>query len=229
MGHWLQRRGLHLGFVGSIALASSACTDNRDFGESVAIPQSIRHSVGPALGPSRAIHLPDDFPFNVVDTQRQSSGQATATSSASSSGRARCSADASTGGSAVAEFQIGHVLTYDATERLAATVTFNVAYRCSIQHDGAAFSAEPVQLKVYVMDSQRRILGKAFLTGTAADRLPERWTGSQSHAFDLAIRPDLAYHFIVAGRVQVSGGDTAGPQATIEVQSLDILISPRSG
>ena len=51
----------------------------------------------------------------------------------------------------------------------------------------------------------------------------------ENDAFDLAISPDLAYHFIVAGRVQVSGGDTAGPQATIEVQSLDILISPRSG
>ncbi len=136
-------------------------------------------------------------------------------------------ADASKGGSAVAEFQIGHVLAYDGTSPFPATVTFNVAYYCTLKGYTPQYGDRPLGLKAYVMDSDRRMLGKIVLAESDPDRVPDRWSGSQSPSFDVTFEPGLAYHLVVAGRVEVSGDDTMGAVATLNMRSLTIQIVPQ--
>lgn len=206
----------------------SGCAGN-DFGFEVSIPQSRQHKIdGPASAGSSTI-IDTGRPFNVADAQRRSDGPGIATSSADSDGRASCVADASRGGSAAAGFQVGHVLAYQGSAAFEATVVFDVAFECALQAYETQYGETPVRLKAYVMDSNRQVLGEVMLTASDTDRLPSRWSGSESPSFDVTFQPGLAYHLIVAGQVEVSGVDTTGPKASLSVSSVDIRVVPASG
>ncbi len=202
------------------------CGGGDDFGESVTIPQGHRDRLSAAFNGGAPVTLPKDRSFNVADTQRHSQGAAAADSTADDSGRASCSADASRGGRAGAEFQIGHVLTHDGNTPLDVAVTFNVEYRCSVRGDAPGNDAQPIALKAYIKDSNHRMLAKVMLAEGDSDRLPERWSGSQSPSFDLKLEPGLAYHLIVAGSVAVSGDGEHGLRAELEVTRVEIQIAP---
>jgi len=203
------------------------CGSSRDFGESVSLPQKSLARSAVAFSGGQVVALPADRPFNVADTQRHSEGAAHADSNASNSGQASCTADATEGGAASAEFQIGHVLTYDGASATKVSVTFDIDYRCMSNDHTPHGAAPPVGLKAFIKDSNHRLLGKVMLTDGNPDRLPDRWSGSQSPSFDITLEPGLAYHLIVAGRVEVSGDDTSGPRAELEVRRAEIQIAPR--
>ncbi len=208
-------------------IALHGCRADDDFGQNVSVPQNKRHALAGVFAGSRTLSLPGDRVFNVTDTQRRSEGPATATSTATPSGSASCVADASRGGSGTAEFQLGHVLTYDGASPVQVTVTFNVVYECKLEHYAPQFGRVPLGLKAYVADSNRRILGKVMLAQGDPDGLAGRWSGSQSPSFDMTLEPGLAYHLIVAGRVEVSAGAPSGPVAALHVKSLNIEVWPR--
>ncbi len=214
--------------VGLLVWVPWGCGGDDDFGESVSLPQSRRHSFSGTLSAGGVLRFPADRPFNVTDTQRRSEGWATARSAAASSGVASCAVDASGGGSGSAEFQIGQVVSHDGAEPFDATVTVSVAYECALQDYTAQLGTPPVSLKVYVMDSDRRTLARIMLVEYDPERVPDRWSGMQSPSFDIRIEPGTAYHFIVAGRVSVSGDDASGPVASLAVQSVEISIGPAS-
>lgn len=216
--------------AGACLAAATVGCGGADFGEDVSLPQSRVHRLAATAttGPW-SLKLPGEAGFNVTDTQRRSEGSASASSTASARGEASCAADASTGGAGSAEFQLGQVVSYDGDSPMPATVSFDVAYECRLEHDAPRFGVEPVALKVYVMDSDRRMLAKMMLVEGGAAGLADRWSGSQSPSFDVTFEPGLAYHLIVAGRVEVSGDGTSGPRASLEVRSVGIQVAQRGG
>ncbi len=202
------------------------CSGSRDFGESVSLPQKKPARPTVAFSGGQVLTLPADRPFNVSDTQRYSEGAAHADSNTSATGQASCTADATAGGVASAEFQIGHVLTYDGDDATRVSVTFDIDYHCMASDHAPSGEAQPVGLKAYVKDSNHRLLAKVMLADGDPDRLPDRWSGSQSPSFDITMEPGLAYHLIVAGKVEVSGDDTGGARAELAVLRAEIQITP---
>ncbi len=198
------------------------------FGESVSVPQSERHRLAAGLGGEWSLRVPADRAFNVTDTQRESEGSARSVSTAESTGVAVCSVDASNGGSGVSQFQIGHVLSYDGSSPAEVMVTFEVAYDCVLERFAPRVGAKPLGLKAYILDSDRRALAKVMLVEGDPSRLPDRWSGAQSASFDVTFEPGLAYHLIVAGRVEVSGDDTPSPLASLSVRSVGIEVRSKS-
>lgn len=219
--------GVCLGWAVLILMVlPGGCGGKSDFGESVTIPQSrYRRLEGPLVA-GTPLRLPAGQPFNVTDAQRRSEGPAKASSFAKATGSASCTVDVSEGGAGTAEFQLGHVLAYDADSPFKARITFNVAYECTVADLQPGYGVEPLGLKAYVLDSDRRMLGKALLVDTAAEGLPTRWTGTASPSFEVTFQPGLAYHFVVAGRVEASASEAPGSVVSVHVASLDIEITP---
>lgn len=210
-------------------LAAVGCSGAADFGESISVPQERQTQIDEAFGAGKTLRLPADIPFNVADAQRFSQGGAVAESSADASGKGRCSASAQADGSAWAELQLGHVLTCAGDKPFEATVTFNVTYCYRMDSQAAAGTATPDKfaLKAYIMDSNRRMLKRMMLAELEPAKGPTTWTGTQSPAFDVTFEPGLAYHLVLAGRVEVSGDEDRSPLAEIEVKSLELEIAPR--
>lgn len=207
----------------------TGCGGGDDIGFDVSIPQSRHLRIDRPTGAEGSTILPPDRPFNVADAQRRSEGSARATSSAAPDGIASCVADVSRGGSAVASFQVGHVVAYHGSAPFNAAVIFDVVYECELQAYQTQYGDAPIRLKAYVMDSNRQVLGEVMLVAGDADRLPTRWSGSQAPSFDVTFEPGLAYHLIVAGHVEVSCVDTTGPTASLSVTSVDIRVVPAPG
>lgn len=206
----------------------SACGGGDDFGENVRVPQSKHQSVAAPLESGATLTLPGDKPFNLTDAQRNSRGPGAASSSADPAGSASCAADAFRGGSADAAFQIGHVLNYGAPSPFAARVTFHVTYECSLTHAYAGAGKLELGLKAYVMDSDHRVIGRVLLASADIDRMPSRWTGSESPSFDVTLQPGTAYHLVVAAQVKAETTEEPGPTATVYVKSLAIDVTPAS-
>jgi hypothetical protein len=209
-----------------LMIAWFGCGGGGGFSASLMVPQSTYRTKQSPIASGRALRIPHDLPFNVVDSKRTSEGAGVASTSVDPAGTAVCVADASRGGSAVAEFQLGHVLTHDAADPVDVTIVFDVAYVCKTSTTKQVYGVQPLQLNAYVMDSDRNVLGKLKLAESDPDRLPEKWTGSQSPSFAVTLQPGLAYHLVVAGRVEASATDAPGPSASVEITSLVIAIAP---
>lgn len=219
-----------IGFVCLLlAVAAGGCSGGADFGESISIPQEQHARVGDVLGAGKALRLPADAPFNITDAQRFSKGDAAAEASVDPSGNAACSAKAGADGSAWAEFELGHVLRNHGDQPLDVTVTFNVA--CAYRGDGQVSTllakSNQFALKVFIVDSDRRVLNRMMLAQPNPSRGPTTWTGTETPTFDTTFEPGLAYHLVLAGRVEVAGDDQRSPTAEIEIQSLNIGVIPR--
>jgi hypothetical protein len=216
--------------AGCAGVLLAAGCGGADFGESVTVPQEKHTQVDDAFGAGRTLRLPAEVPFNVTDAQRFSSGDAAAESSTDASGKARCAARAGAGGKAWAEFQLGHVLANRGAKPFAATVTFNVAYAYRVNGETSSQPATPDKfaLKVYVMDSNRRMLKRMMLAELEPSKGPAVWDGTQTPAFDVTFEPGLAYHLVLAARAEVSGDPERSPSAELEVRSLAVDIVPKS-
>ena len=221
---------LAAGVLAATVSAAGGCSGGADFGESITVPQTRHTAVDDILAAGRTLCLPADVPFNVADAQRYAQGDAVAESSADAAGRARCTASAKAGGKAWAELQLGHVLTCRGDQPLEATVTFTVTYgyRTGLQASTGVAAPDTFALKVYIMDSNRRLLKRMMLAELEPAKGPTAWTGTQSPAFDVTFAPGLAYHLVLAGRVGVSGGDDRSASAELEVRSLKLEIMPKS-
>ncbi len=229
MRRWLNLTACWM--IGSSCFAGwMGCGGKDDFGENIRLSADRHREFARSSPAGRSFKLSDDSTFNVYDTHRESSGLAEALAHADLSGHAKCHADATRGGSATAEFQVGHVLRYTDDEPFEVDVSFQVDYECLINHAPDIRTPPSLVLKAYLMDSNRRMLGKIILTQIDKDRLPTKWAGVESPSFRVTLQPQTAYHLIVAGRAEaVSSGDGAGPAASIELKSLRIDVTPSSG
>jgi hypothetical protein len=200
-----------------------------EFGESVSIPQERHASLVDDFADGQELNLPGDMPFNLYDSQRRATGAGLADSSAEPAGRAGCQAQAGAVGTAEAEFQLGHVLDNRGQEPLKITARFAVDYACQVEADllDRTKTADQLGLRVFVRDSNRRVLSNMMLTQLEETTGPREWTGRQVNAFDVTMEPGLAYYFVLAGRVSVTATELSTASAQIEVHSLDIELTPR--
>ena len=211
------------------AMLLLGCGGAANFGESVTVKPEKHTRLDDPLSAGTVVHLPADHSFNVSDAQRFSTGPAKADSSAEPDGRAVCSATAQSGGTAWAEFQVGHVLDHRGEKPLEATVTFRVNYRYHMDCPAEVPEAEANKfaLKAYIRDSNKRVLKRALLANLEPSKGPHEWQGHQISAFDVTFEPGLAYHLVLAGRVEVYGPQERAASSEIEVSSLELDVAPR--
>ncbi len=213
----------------SILLPLAAGCQDSGFGESVNLPQDKRASLLDDFADGKPLALPADAAFNLVESQRTSTGVGQAESTAEAAGRAHCTAASDGVGTAEAQFQLGHVLDNRGEQPLDVTVQFDVEYSCRVQGDAEDRTkpADHLGLRVFVRDSDGRVQPKMTLTEVSPFVGPKEWTGRQTQTFDVTLQPGLAYYFVLAARTAVAGTETSPASAEIDVRSLAIDLRPR--
>ncbi|MCP4249396.1 MAG: hypothetical protein GY778_20320 [bacterium] len=215
--------------LGLVAAGLASGCSRAEFGESVSLPSAKHGTLLDDFAAGSPLSLPADTPFNLTDSQRSATASGRADSGAQAAGTAHCGAEAEKEGTANAEFQLGHVLDNRGQDRLPVTVRFDVDYTCSLRGDPAnnAKADDLLGLRVFVRDSDHRVL-KSMVLADAGSRVgPEQWSGRQQPAFDVTLEPGLAYYFVLAGRVAVTGTEASDASAGIEIKSLTIELTPR--
>ena len=199
------------------------------FGESVSVPRQQQTVVDSGFSPGKSLVLPQGAAFNVADAQRHSSGTGKAESFAKEDGVAGCAASVSGAGEAWAEFQVGHVVFNEGQEAVSAAVLFDCEYEYTISGPQAASPvAAAVALKLFIQDSNKTILRKEMLVDRSGKQGADRRSGRGSPSFNITMKPGLAYHLVLAGRVSLTGSDGALPvEAKIDVKKLTVEIQAR--
>jgi len=218
------------GYLAALVLGAvvAGCSET-EFGESITLPRERHASVVDEFARGRPLRLPGDATLNLADSQRSATGAGAAESSADSSGRARAVASAPGRGAAAAEFQLGHVLDNRGDAPLDVTARFDVDYACRLESDPAdlAKEADTLGVRVFIRDSNRRVLGQMTLTQTDQFSGPAQWSGRQTPSFEVTLEPGLAYYFVLAGRATATGTEDTPVSAEITVHSLAVELTPR--
>lgn len=202
---------------------ASGCSSQ--FGESIDVSSDKYLRIGG--GQDVLAKFPDGEPFVIADSQRFASGNADAKSSADPSGRAVGEASVTGVGAAWSEFQIGHVVKNETgTERMV-TVRYDVEYEYAIEReDNLLRSPEAFALKAYVSDANKRVLHRYHLLNQDGQYSPDRSKGKESHFFDFTMKPNQSYHLVLAGRLEVKGGEVDSPlSAQLAVSRCVITVS----
>ncbi len=238
-GLWRHAAGASLAIAGlaAVSLMPAGCAES-GFGESLLEPrQRVRSAAEPDV-PAGGIHVPAGTPMAVADATRFSTGDAASQSTADRAGTAHASASLTGIGDGWAEFTLGHVLPAGRSSAQNVLARVSVEYTYEMQapegSTAAAGLTGEVALKVVVMDSQRRIIRKQLLTQASDDDGSARWSGRQQVEFDLSLAPDRAYHFIIAGRTQMTRevpsrsaeSDAMPAEAALSVSAATIDIVP---
>jgi hypothetical protein len=212
-----------------LALSIVAGCQNAGFGERVNLPQEKRVSLLDDFAAGAPLRLPTDSAFNLTDSQRTSDGAGQAESTSDATGKARCSASSDTVGTAEAQFQLGQVLDNRGQGPLQVTARFEVAYKCRVtcDPDDISKTADHLGLRVFVRDSNGLVSHKLSLTDLSPFIGPKKWSGHQTQSFDVTLEPGLAYYFVLAGLTSVTGTEASAASAEIEVESLNIELTPR--
>ena len=215
--------------LGPVAAALVSGCSQAEFGESVMLPPAKHATLLDDFAAGTPLSLPADGSFNLTDSQRGATAAGRSESGAQAAGTAHCQAEAAKEGTANAEFQLGHVLDNRGPEPLAVTVRFDVDYACSLHGAPADMvtADDLLGLRVFVRDSDHRVLKKMVLADAGSRVGPDRWSGRQQPAFDVTLQPGLAYYFVLAGRVAVTGTEAGHAAAGIDIKSLTLELTPR--
>ena len=214
----------------AVALLPAGCGGAGSFGEKVRVAPEKQVTLESPFAQGQPMYFPKDRPFNVTDAQRTSSGGGSAESWAKEAGTALCKASADSPGKATAEFQIGQVLDTRSDKPVDVTAVFDLDYQYSVKSDpdDVTKPEDTLALKVYISDSNRHVLKRTVLTDVQSASAPENFAGRQKPSFDVTLEPGVAYHFVVAGLVEVTGTEKSGASAGIEIRSFELELLPRN-
>ncbi|HUU81989.1 MAG TPA: hypothetical protein VM243_00675 [Phycisphaerae bacterium] len=215
--------------LSAVLLPGTFGCSGAEFGESAALPQGKHASLTDEFAAGRPLALPADMPLNLYDSQRRATAAGRAESSAAPEGRAACRVSADGVGTAAAEFQLGHVLDNRGQGPLKVTARFAVDYACRVEADPDDRSKpdDKLGLRLFIRDSNRRVLQGMMLTEVGQATGPREWSGRESHALDVVLEPGLAYYFVLAGKASVTGTEVSTASAEIDVRSFALELVPR--
>jgi len=191
----------------------------------VEIPDQDRMQVAHPVRDGQTVRLPDT-PFNVHSRQSAqtpgATGQARGDSDAAADGKAVCQAQASQGGSAWGEFQLGHALRNAGGQPVRMTVKLDLEYShaASAQPADARDTLAGLTMKVFLKDTQGRLLHHEVLDSLNSDEAPGEQVGRHQVAFEAVLLPEVAYDLVLAGRASAASELGSKAAARIEVQQL---------
>lgn len=177
----------------------------------------------------RVVRLPQDEPFSIALAPSQEApglgGEARAEARASREGSAEATAEVKNGGSAQAEFQLGHAFRNDSDRQ----VELQVRVRCGFE---TAASADPpgplpdarVELRLYARDDRNRLVRNIGLTGHSTENGAASSTDSKDVVFGLALGPGEAVSVFVGGGVRVETREGRSARAAIKLTGLEMEV-----
>ncbi|MBN1491705.1 MAG: hypothetical protein JXA69_17460 [Phycisphaerae bacterium] len=214
--------------LAALALVAALGCSGMDFGPPTRVPVDQRQAVdASAVGSS--VSLPKDRAFNVHFKQSNqnpgSDGTARGSADADGAGTAACATEASNGGSAAGEFQIGHAMDSRAEVpvRAAVKLTFKLAQELDASPRSGSGMAT-LALTAFVRDSEGRIFPKFAVEALTSDEAAGRGSRSETREFAFTMEPGKSYQILLAGQVNVTTEADTRAMAQLEIEDLEMAI-----
>ncbi len=200
-----------------------------EFGPDPRVPSEKRYILTSGPAPEGPVSLPASGPFNIhLKSSSQnpgSGGTARGASDALPEGRAFCAAEAAEGGTAQAEFKIGHRIENRTGEVRRAVVQAD----CTVRHQ-IETSAEPApetvakaDLHLVVLDPVQRAVVKIAVLQADSDAAAGGGSFSLSRGLTIAMSPGTSYDVVLFAKAQASAA--AGQEARVRVDLDELRMS----
>lgn len=227
------RRGLSGLWLAVVLLGGCSVAE---FGGDVRVPASEEMRLTNGAAGAGPISLPADRGFNIhIKKSSQEPGPAgTATSSADATadGQAFCQAQASNGGVASAEFNIGH--RFHNQSDVAQATTIKLAYELeqavTASDQPTAKTIGTAQMQLVVLDSHKRIMASMKVAQTSSDEA--RGTAKDHDQRELALEfaAHQSYDIMLFGQVQAKSdtGQEASARLAVRQLTMKVSFAPRT-
>ncbi len=217
-----------------LALLISGCA-GVDFGGEIHIPESQMHVLPPAGPDPTPILLPGDRTFNVHQTAGSRipgpEGSAREDAAALPDGAAFCLIEAADGGSANAEFKLGHRLENRTDQAITANiqVEFDLAYTIAASPEPVGGTLATANLHLAVLDARNRPLASLPVAQLTSDTVSADSTTTERHRLSAVIGPHRNATILLYGRV--SGASISGQNASarMDVKNLRMRLEITEG
>lgn len=221
----------HLGTALALLVGSSLVgCGGGDFGTAVDLPAAQRHDLAPTVKPGMTIELPKAQPFNVCEKHWTGSlsrdGKADCSADATSDGKAHCKASGSDGGTASADFQLGHCLQNKSGKVVVAELRMAIDYEHACKAEGGKTpkSAGSYAVKVFVKDTAGKVLQTLPLAAHTTEEGRITWSGNEKTIAEVRMQPGLGYYIVLAGQASVTTHSGESAEARVDVKSFKLTV-----
>ncbi|UCD29728.1 MAG: hypothetical protein JSV03_04385 [Planctomycetota bacterium] len=197
-----------------------------DFGNEINVSAEQRHTIAADTPSGKPISLPADHAYNIHMKKSSQNpgadGQARGESSATADGNAYCLAEASSGGSASAEFNIGHRIDNhtDAAQNVVVEINYELAQSVQASKQPDSDTLATTNLHLVVRDSRKRIPAKMALVNTTSDDAVADAQVKDQRSLTVRFEPGLSYDIMLYGKVDASGATGQKAAARLDIKNL---------
>ncbi|MBI4578653.1 MAG: hypothetical protein HY718_03070 [Planctomycetes bacterium] len=195
------------------------------------VPALERHVIaaGPSAGAS--LNLPDNRGFNVHIKQSSQdlgpAGEARGESLATPEGKALAAAEAAKGGSAKAEFKLGHRIDNHAgtAQMMTAEISFAINQNMEASAVPAPGTLAKANLYLVVIDSHKRVVSKTTLVQATTDDSVGSAASPQERHLTARLESGESYDVVLYGQVEAAAAADQTSSARIGVDQLKMALT----
>ncbi len=219
-----------IGLAAGLALWAAGCT-GMDFGGEIRVPGSQTHVLAEGESHPSPILLPGERLFNIHQTAGSRTpgpeGTAREDAAATNDGSAFCLAEATNGGSANAEFKIGHRIENRTGQALTAEiqVEFDLDYTVTASAEPAAQTLATANLHLAVLDARNRPVASSAIVQLTSDMASTQASMSHRHRLHAVIEPpQRCANVLLYGKVIGTAAAEQQASARVEIKNLRVRI-----
>jgi hypothetical protein len=191
------------------------------------VPVEERHVLSAGSPAGAPLNLPADRPYNIHIKQGQlnkgSNGDARSDATATPEGAASASAQADNGGSANAEFKIGHRIDNNTDKVQTMAVRVNLQLQQAAKADEVPLPATlaKADLRLIVVDTHKRVVTSTVLVqATTDDAVAESASIPQERNLTARLEPGESYDVVLYGKVEAAAGERQKSAASLKLEQL---------
>lgn len=198
-------------------------------------PASERPDVDRAMAGKGSLVVPTAQAFNYSSFNSGQTGTARGEAALVGKDGARCAAQASDGGSAWGEFQIGYTFDNTTGGPLDAAVKLKLRLAQTQTTSGTAPDAHGIEttgksaLRFFIKDSVGLTIKAEDVATSTLMKGPTSHTDTHDIVFDARFEPDRGYYLVLAGRIDVTAAGGGNATLAMDVQQATMEIAWRPG
>jgi len=212
----------------------SAGCGGPQLGQDSRVPVSERYIIRAGSPAGQRLSLPADRGFNIHQKQSSQSGglagETRGESDATVQGHAIAVASAVRGGSAKAEFKIGHRIDNDSptSQAMAVRVRFTLNQRIEASDPPAPATLASAGVVLAVVDSRKQVVSQVVLVQADSDNSMGTASAPQQRDFMVRMEPKESYDVFIFSQVSADASEDQSAKALIELDQLrmDLAFSP---
>jgi len=199
-----------------------------DFGGDIRVSDSQRHTLKSVAAEGKTLSLPADKGYNIhIKKSSQdpgSDGQARGDSDATAGGEAFCAAEAANGGSASAEFNIGHRIDNltESGQAVKLEITYDLVQAMAADKLPASETVATTNLHIVVRDSRKKIIAKTALVQTNSDEAVAGGNTKDQRSLTVQFDPGLSYDVMLYGKVDAASSLGQKASARQDIKNLNM-------